>query len=102
MVFLISGCQKKAPINDLTASPKNSSTTMEGMTFLYITNPERVEHNTYSIVKSGDWTEKVHNNSIVYLPPDGKPNDNFSEKIIMTVAFLPENENPLYVGLPGQ
>jgi hypothetical protein len=92
-LLFVSGCQKKERLDAEENSPAGQNQAQaENFTFIYIINPERVEHNTFSIVKPGDWKETGINNSVIYIPPGGKISDPFSEKMAMTVVFLSENE----------
>ena len=71
---------------------QNGNQNVRAQTFVYITNPQRVEHKTFSIVKPKDWKETEYNSALIYLPPNGNLNDAFSEKFSMMGGFIPENE----------
>lgn len=87
----MTGCQKNAPVVNNTENLVRDVARQE-MVFTYITNPERVEHRTFSIVMPADWKEVEYNGVLVYMPQDGELADPLSEKISMVVGFLAENE----------
>jgi len=83
LVFLLVACQKKAELQGQADDFKH---------YVAITNPERTQHNTFSIVKPKEWKEVQYaNNIIAYLPPESEINDSSAEKYSMMVGFLPEN-----------
>jgi hypothetical protein len=93
----IAGCQKKIPAgnNENNLAPLNNAGTgreKSNFTFVYITNPERVEHRTYAMYMPGDWKETEYNGGLVYIPPGGEFLNPFSEKFAFNVVFLAENE----------
>ncbi|MFH0870152.1 MAG: hypothetical protein V1866_03790 [archaeon] len=83
IVFLLVACQPKA-------EQQSQADDLKG--FTAIANPERVTHNTFSMVKPREWKEVQYtNNILIYLPPESGINDSSAEKYSMIVGFLPEN-----------
>jgi len=90
VIFFLMGCQKKIVSGQKTPVELNPE---EAQKFVAINNPERVTHNTFSMVKPKEWKEVLYaSNTLIYLPPESSINDSFSEKISMIVGFVPENE----------
>jgi hypothetical protein len=84
---LIIGCQPKSP-----PTGANTNELLNSQAFVAIQNPERVTHNTFSMVKPKEWKEVQYASSVlVYLPPESDIKDQFAEKYSMAVGFLPEN-----------
>jgi hypothetical protein len=93
IALFVTGCQK-APISstDNASLPVGvQPATLNGQTFVYITDPVRVEHNTFSIVMPKSWTENTYKSSLVYMAPGTIFNNTFSEKVSMMVGAFPEN-----------
>ena len=88
IALLLISCQKKK-----AELPKPAALSAEeAQDFIAIKNPERVTHNTFSIVKPNGWREVQYaSNILVYLPPESDINNSFAEKYSMAVGFLPEN-----------
>jgi hypothetical protein len=88
IALLLISCQKKK-----SELPKPAALSAEeAQNFISIKSPERVTHNTFTMVKPQQWSEVQYaSNILVYLPPGSNINDSMAEKYSMMVVFLPEN-----------
>jgi hypothetical protein len=91
IALLLISCQKKK-----AELPKPMALSAEeAQNFIAIKNPERVQYNTFSMVKPGEWKDfnpEEYKNIVVFLPPESNISEPFDEKISLMLGILPENE----------